>query len=233
MPDNPLAIALKLIAGADPELREIISLSLLVSGSALAVSCTLGIPLGAAIAIGKWPGQSVLKLLVSIAMGLPPVVVGLVLYLLLSRQGALGWLAILYTPQAMILAQTILATPIVAGFAAETLGAANRRYGELLRSLALSRRAALATLLVESRAGLVAAALAGFGRAISEVGAVLVVGGNIAHATRIMTTAIALETSRGELSRALALGIILLLLALVVNLLLFAVRAKLARTTPR
>ncbi|MGR4001486.1 MAG: ABC transporter permease [Alphaproteobacteria bacterium] len=227
MSDNPLRIALKLLLSPESGLHEIITLSVLVSGSALLLSCLIGIPLGAALAIGKWRGRNIVQLLVSVAMGLPPVVVGLVLYLLLSRQGPLGWLTLLYTPNAMILAQTILATPIVAGFTAECLKAANHQYGELLQSLALTPRAAFATLLFEARLGLITAALAGFGRAISEVGAVLVVGGNIAHETRIMTTAITLETSRGELSNALALGIVLLLLSLLVNLLLFSLRAKL------
>ena len=202
------------------DLLEIVLLSLRVSGAALLLGCAFGIPLGAALAARPWPGQGILRLIVAVAMGLPPVVVGLFLYLVLNRSGPLGWLALLYTPTAMIVAQTILATPIIAGFSAQTFIRVAGEYRDLFRSLGLSRGQALRTLLYESRLGLISAATAGFGRAISEVGAVLVVGGNIAHATRIMTTAIALETSRGDLNRAMALGIVLLILSLLVNLFL-------------
>ena len=224
MSENPFVLAFGLLLSGDAEVREIVLLSLRVSGTALAAAVLLGVPLGGAAALGRWRGQGLLRLLIATAMGLPPVVAGLILYLFLSSNGPLGWLALLYTPGAMILAQTVLAVPIVAGFAAESFAAAERRTGELLLSEGHGRAACFFALAAEARAGLTAAALAGFGRAISEVGAVLVVGGNIAHATRIMTTAIALETSRGELGRALALGILLLLLALAVNAALFAVR---------
>lgn len=225
---HPFSEALHLLLSGDAALWEIVWLSLRVSGTALVLACLIGFPLGAALALGHWRGRGVLRLAVSVAMGLPPVVAGLGLYLLLSRQGPLGWLGLLYTPGAMMLAQTVLATPIVAGFAAEAFAQRAEEYRELFRSLALTRLGTFRCLLAEARVGLFAAALAGFGRAISEVGAVLVVGGNIAHSTRIMTTAIALETSRGALGAALALGVLLLILALAVNLILFAVRRALA-----
>ena len=213
----------------NPDLAEIVLLSLRVSGTALVCACLLGLPLGALLALPAWRGQGLLRLVIAVAMGLPPVVVGLGLYLLLNRSGPLGWLALLYTPSAMIVAQTILATPIIAGFSAEAFTRARQDYGTLFRSLGLSGGQVAWACLSESRLGLIAAITAGFGRAISEVGAVLVVGGNIAHATRIMTTAIALETARGDLNRAMALGVVLLLLALAVNLLLLWVRGRMQR----
>ncbi len=215
-----------------PDLLEIVFLSLRVSGAALVLGCVFGFPLGAALAAAPWRGQGVLRLLVAVAMGLPPVVVGLFLYLLLNRAGPLGWMALLYTPSAMIVAQVILATPIIAGFSGEVFVRVAADHRDLFRSLGLTRWQVVLTLLYESRLGLVAAATAGFGRAISEVGAVLVVGGNIAHATRIMTTAIALETSRGDLNRAVILGVILLVLALLVNLFFLWLRMRLD-DTPR
>lgn len=200
------------------DLGEIVLLSLEVSLSAVALAALLGVPSGAVLALGRFRGRGVAILLVNAAMGLPPVVVGLALYLLFSRSGPLGPLGLLYTPAAMIAAQMILVVPIIASFTRETLEGLDAEYADLMAVLRASFGQRLATLLVEARPALVTALLAGLGRALSEVGAVMIVGGNIAHHTRVMTTAITLETSKGNLSLALALGGILLVLALGINL---------------
>ncbi len=211
------ALALELVLAGDPELVEIVRLSLTVSLSAVAIACFLGMPLGALLASVHFPGRQAVVVFLNALMGLPPVVVGLLVYILLSNAGPLGVLQLLYTPTAMIIAQAILVTPIVAALSRELLRGLQEEYAEQLRSLGIGPWRAIPTLLYEGRFGLLTAALAGFGRAIAEVGAVMIVGGNIKHATRVMTTAIALETSKGEIALALALGLVLVGLALLVT----------------
>lgn len=215
-----------LLISADPALMEILALSLKVSLAAVAIACAIGLPLGALLAVARFPGRRFVILLINTLMGLPPVVVGLLVYLLFSRQGPLGILELLYTPAAMIVAQAILVTPIITSLTRQTIKDLQGEYHELLRSLGLSAAQRIATLLYEGRLRLATALLAGFGRAIAEVGAVIIVGGNINHVTRTMTTAIALETSRGNLELALALGMILLTLALLINAAVLALRPK-------
>lgn len=221
---DAIQLAVALILRGDADLIEIVLLSLRVSLSATLLSCAFGLPLGALLAVSRFRGRNAVLVMVNALMGLPPVVVGLIVYLHLSRAGPLGFLGLLYTPAAMIIAQTILITPIVAALSRQVLEGMHDEYAEMFRSLCLSRNRAVLALLVDGRFALVTVALAGFGRAIAEVGAVMIVGGNIDHLTRVMTTAIALETSRGELALALALGIVLLLIALVVNALVSSAR---------
>jgi len=222
-------LALSMILSADADLIEIIALSLRVSLSAVALSALIGLPLGALIAVLRFPGRQVLAVLLNALMGLPPVVVGLLVYMAISRAGPFGWLDLLYTPTAMIIAQTILVTPIIAALTRQLLEDLHREYDEQFRSLCLSTRRVIAALIWDARYSLLTVTLAGFGRAIAEVGAVIIVGGNIDHLTRVMTTAIALETSRGELALALALGVILLILALSVNAAVYGLRSSAAR----
>jgi tungstate transport system permease protein len=209
--------ALRLVAGLDADLREIVALSLRVSLSALVLASLLGLPVGALLGMARFPGRRALVVLVNALMGLPPVVLGLVVYLVLSRSGPLGSLGLLFTPTAMVVAQTLLIAPIVAALSRQVFEDLWGEYHEQLRAFGASRLRAVPTLLVEGRYALATALLAGFGRAIGEVGAVLIVGGNIAHVTRVMTTAIALETSRGDLALALGLGIVLVGIAIAVN----------------
>lgn len=209
--------ALRLVAALDRDLLEIVLLSLGVSLTAVALAGALGLPLGAALALARFPGRHGLVVLLNALMGLPPVVAGLLLYLLLSRSGPLGVLGLLFTPTAMILAQTVLVLPIVAALARQVVEDLWEEYGEQLRSLGSERLGAVGTLLWEGRVALTTALLAGFGRASAEVGAVMIVGGNIEHVTRVMTTTIALETSKGDLPLALGLGLVLVLLSLLVN----------------
>ncbi len=209
--------ALRLIATLDPALLEIVALSLRVSLSALAGAALLGLPFGAWLAVSRFRGRRAGVVLLNAGMGLPPVVVGLVVYLALSRSGPLGSLGLLFTPTAMVIAQALLIFPIVAALTRQTVEDLHEEYRDELRSLGAGPLRAVPTLLLDGRHRLVTALLAGFGRASAEVGAVIIVGGNIAHYTRVMTTAIALETSRGELALALAIGLILLGLALAVN----------------
>jgi len=209
--------ALALVVSGDPRLTEIVGLSLSVSLSAVAIGCVVGIPLGAALAVLRFPGREGLITTINALMGLPPVVVGLLVYLMLSRSGPMGVLGLLYTPTAMIIAQAIIVTPLIAALAQASLAERHREYDEWFRSMRLSRSETISTLIYEDRFALVTAALAGFGRAIAEVGAVIIVGGNIDRVTRVMTTAIALETSKGELTLALALGMILITIALAIN----------------
>jgi tungstate transport system permease protein len=223
-------LAFELIASGDRALLEIIWLSIRVSLSAVVVSCLIGLPLGAVLAITRFPGRGAVLVVVNALMGLPPVVVGLFVYLMLSRAGPLGVLELLYTPTAMIIAQTVLVTPIVAALTRQLVEDLHAEYEEQFRSLALPPSDVVVTLLWDARYSLVTVALAGFGRAIAEVGAVIIVGGNINHVTRMMTTAIALETSKGDLALALALGIVLIALAVMVNAALMAVRASALRT---
>lgn len=218
---NEIGLALgaagRLIAGFDAGLMEIVVLSLRVSLTAVLIACVLGLPLGAAIAVGRFPGRRVLIVVLNALMGLPPVVVGLFVYLVLSRAGPLGEFGILFTPAAMVVAQTILIAPIVAALSRQVIEDAWEEYRELLRSLGARLPTAAVTLLWDTRFSLVTIVLAGFGRAAAEVGAVMIVGGNIDGVTRVMTTAIALETSKGDLPLALGLGIILLSLVLALN----------------
>ena len=211
------ASALQLILSADPTLWGIVGLSLQVSLTAVFFAALVGIPLGALLAIKKFWGRPVLIVLVNALMGLPPVVVGLCVYLMLSKSGPLGILGLLYTPTAMIIAQTLLIAPIIAALSRTILKTLHEEYRDQFASFRLSQFQTVNTLLWEARFMLLTALLAGFGRAIAEVGAVMIVGGNISHYTRVMTTSIALETSKGNLSLALALGVVLILLAILVN----------------
>src|SRR5919108_2143343 len=217
--------AIRLIVGLDNDLVAIVRLSLMVSSSAVGLAALIGLPLGAAVAVWRFPGREVVGTILSALMGMPPVVVGLILYLLLSRAGPLGHLGLLFTPIAMVLAQCILVIPIIASFTRQTVADLHEEYDEQLRSLGVGPWRAVWTLLWDGRFSLLTGILAGFGRAIAEVGAVIIVGGNINHATRVMTTTIALETSKGNLALALALGLILMLLALAVNAAAMAVRS--------
>lgn len=214
---SAIAEAIRLVATLDADLFEIVGLSMQVSLTAVAVACLIGLPVGASLAIAKFPGRHFLIVTISALMGLPPVVVGLIIYLFLSNTGPLGWLELLYSPSAMIIAQTILVAPIVAALSRQVIEDLNAEYAEQFRSLSVSLQTAIITLLWDARHSLATVALAGFGRAIAEVGAVIIVGGNIDHLTRVMTTAIALETSKGNLDLALALGLILIVIALAVN----------------
>lgn len=216
--------ALALIARLDADLVEIVGLSLVVNLSAVAISAAIGLPLGAALALFKFPGRKTATVTVNALMGLPPVVVGLVVYMLLSRAGPFGVFNLLFTPTAMIIAQVILITPIIASLARQTVEDLWREYEEHLRSLGAGRWMTIRTLLWDGRFSLSTAVLAGFGRAAAEVGAVMIVGGNIDHVTRVMTTAIALEVSKGDLALALGLGIILLVLSLAINGAVFVLR---------
>ncbi len=209
--------AFALLVGLDRDLVEIIARSLWVSSSALVLAAGVGLPLGGAVALLRFPGRRIAAVGLNALMGLPPVVVGLVVYLTLSRSGPLGFLGWLFTPTAMVIAQFLLITPIVAALTRQVVEDLWEEYDEQLRSLGASRLRAIPTLLWDGRHRLLTTLLAGFGRAIAEVGAVILVGGNIAHVTRVMTTAIALETSKGDLALALALGIVLLALSLAVN----------------
>jgi tungstate transport system permease protein len=212
-----LLTALVLMVRLDSALVEIVLLSLCVSLSAVAIAAILGLPLGAAIAVGRFPGRQTVIVVLNALMGLPPVVVGLLVYLLLSRAGPLGTLGILFTPSAMVFAQTILILPIIAALSRQAIEDAWREYEEQLRSLGARRVNAALTLLWDTRFSLLTTILAGFGRAAAEVGAVMIVGGNIDGVTRVMTTTIALETSKGDLPLALGLGVILIAIIIAVN----------------
>jgi len=209
--------AASLIASGDATLGAIVLLSLGVSLSAVLLASLLGLPLGAAIAVGRFPGRRAVIVLLNALMGLPPVVVGLVVYLLLSRAGPLGDFGLLFTPQAMVIAQTILILPIIAALCRQSVEDAWREYEEQLRSLGAEGVGAALTVLWDIRFSLLTAVLAGLGRAAAEVGAVMIVGGNIDGVTRVMTTTIALETSKGDLPLALGLGIVLIAIVLAIN----------------
>ena len=216
--DNPFSLAFTLIATIDQNLVEIVSLSLCVSGASAFLALVLGLPIGALIATRRFWGRGALIAFFNAALGLPPVVVGLAIYLLLSRNGLFGFADLLYSPTAMIIAQFTLVFPIAVALTIGLLEGLNREYDPLFRSLGISTARRIIALLADGRAGLVTIMLACLGRALSEVGAIIIVGGNINHVTRMMTTAIALETSRGELALAMALGIILLAIALLINI---------------
>jgi tungstate transport system permease protein len=218
---NTIALALReafaMIVQLDPKLVEIVVLSLEVSLTAVVIATVVGLPLGAAIAVARFAGRPALIVVLNALMGLPPVVVGLVVYLLLSRAGPLGVLGILFTPAAMVIAQAILVTPIIAALARQAIEDAWREYQEQLHSLGAGPMQSALTLLWDTRYSLLTTVLAGFGRAAAEVGAVMIVGGNIDGVTRVMTTAIALETSKGDLPLALGLGVVLVTIVLALN----------------
>jgi tungstate transport system permease protein len=216
--------AVGLIVTLDPSLVEILVLSLKVSFSAVVIASLLGFAIGGALAVYRFPGRGTVSAILSALMGLPPVVAGLMVYLLLSNVGPFGVLQLLYTPTAMIIAQVVLVTPIIGALTRQACQDLLEEYDEQLRSLGASSSAIVVTLLWDGRYRLITAVLAGFGRAIAEVGAVMIVGGNIDHVTRTMTTAIALETSKGNIALALALGIVLLTLAFAVNAALIGVQ---------
>ena len=215
--DNPFYTALALILGMDSDLIDIVVLSLQVSLVAVLIASALALPVGAALALWRFPGRNGLIVVLNALMGLPPVVAGLCVYLLLSRAGPLGSFGLLFTPSAMVIAQVILVFPIIAALTRQQVEALQHEYAEQLRSLGLTQLRMMPTLLWDARFGLLTVILAGFGRASAEVGAVMIVGGNIDGVTRVMTTSIVLETSKGNLAMALGLGIILLSLVTLIN----------------
>jgi len=213
-----IAQAFWLVATLDAELVEIAGRSLRVTLSALVVACLIALPLAALVAVKRFRARRLVIAVLNALMGLPPVVVGLVVYVLLSRSGPLGVLGLLFTPSAMIIAQVIIIVPLIASIAHQSIRELWQEYHDLLISMNVTQTQKIRTLLWDSRRALLTAALAGFGRAIGEVGAIMIVGGNIDHATRVLTTAIALETGKGEFALALALGFVLIGLAVAVNL---------------
>lgn len=206
-----------LLSGPDGELRQIIWLTLRMSFFSTGIAAGLGVPLGVFLGCVKFPGRGVVMRIVTTLMGLPPVVAGLVVFLILSRSGPLGQLRLLYTLTAMVAAQVVLITPIIAGLTANTVGMRSRQIAETARGIGLSAVKRFFCTLYECRRAMVAVLLAGFGRAISEVGAVQIVGGNIQYSTRVMTTAIMLQTNMGYFSKAIALGVVLMLIAFAIN----------------
>ena len=217
--------AWQLILNGDAALFEIVRLSLAVSLSAVALAALVGMPFGALLALSRFPGRSVLVVVLNALMGLPPVVVGLAVYLLLSRSGPLGAMGILFTPTAMIIAQTILIVPIIAALARQTIEDLWAEYRDELTAMDVSPAGRMTTLLWDARFSLLTALLAGFGRAAAEVGAVMIVGGNIDGFTRTMTTAVALETSKGNLPLAMGLGLVLVAIVLAINAAAWGTRA--------
>ena len=228
---SAVAEAFRLIGALDANLAEIVRLSLLVSLSATCIAALLGLPIGALVAIARFRGRTLVILLINALMGLPPVVVGLIVYLLLSNAGPMGGFGLLYSPTAMIIAQTVLITPIIAALSRQTIEDLRQEYDEQLRALGVGPLRAVPTLVWDGRFSLLTAFLAGFGRASAEVGAVIIVGGNINHVTRVMTTAIALETSKGDLALALGLGLILLTIAILVNAAVMGLKASATRAS--
>jgi tungstate transport system permease protein len=219
-----LGESVALLAHLDPEVLTIVLLSFQVSLSATALGAVFGLPLGAWVAVAEFPGRTAATVLLNGLMGMPPVVLGVIVYLALSRSGPLGHLGLLYSPTAMVIAQTLLVTPLIAALARQTVEDAWRDYRTELTALRFSRRQSMLTLLHDCRFSLVVAVLAGLGRAMSEVGAVMIVGGNIDGFTRVMTTAIALETSKGDLPLSIALGLVLISVVLVLNALAYGLR---------
>jgi tungstate transport system permease protein len=226
---NAFSTALGLVATADPVVAGIVLLSLRVSLAAVAVAALVGLPLGALLAVARFRGRGSVIVALNAMMGLPPVVAGLLIYLLLSRSGPLGPLGLLFTPSAMVIAQAVLITPILAALTRQVLEGLWEEYAEQLRSFGAGPWRAVPTLLWDGRFLLMTVLLAGFGRASAEVGAVMIVGGNIEGFTRVMTTAIALETSKGDLPLALALGIVLMAIVVTVNALAQGLRDAAAR----
>jgi tungstate transport system permease protein len=221
-----LGDAIRLILSLDRALWEIIILSLQVTGLALLISSAIGVPLGAGLGLWRVRGRRLITALLYTGMGLPPVVVGLVVYMFLSRSGPLGVLAWLFTPKAMVVAQTIIAFPLVTGLTMTAVMAVDPALRVQVRSLGATRRQEALAVLGEARIGVIAAIVAAFGSIISEVGAVMLVGGNIAGKTRVLTTAIVLQTRQGEFGLALALGVILLILAFAANVILLRLQGK-------
>ena len=219
-----LATAFDLLIALDASLLEIVGRSLGVSLTAVALATLIGLPMGAMMALSRFPGRRVLLVITNSLMGLPPVVVGLLVLLLLSRSGPLGALGLLFTPTAMIIAQTLLVLPIVAALSTTVIESLWQEYEEQMLSLGAGPVDRTLALLWDARFALMTTVLAGFGRANAEVGAVMIVGGNIDHVTRVMTTAITLEASRGDLALALGLGVVLLMLSLAINAASYSVR---------
>ncbi|HSH99074.1 MAG TPA: ABC transporter permease, partial [Reyranella sp.] len=222
MPEN--ASALDLVLMGDPALFAIVKLALVVSLSAVLLAALIGVPLGALIALSSFRGRDAVIVFLNAMMGLPPVVIGLIVYLALSRSGPLGAWGLLFTPQAMVIAQTILVTPIIAALSRQTIEDLWLEYRDELTAMEVGPMRRLATLVWDARFSLITALLAGFGRAAAEVGAVIIVGGNIEGFTRTMTTAIALETSKGNLPLAIGLGMVLIAIVLAVNALAWVLR---------
>lgn len=222
---STFAEAFALLLVFDERVAEIVWLSLKVSGAAVVFGTLIGLPVGACLAIGRFPGRTALTVLMNGLMGLPSVVVGVVVYLLLSRSGPFGGFGLLYTPTAMVIAQTLLVVPLMAAISRQVVDDAWQRYAEELQVMRFSWWDSVVTLLHDCRHSLIVAVLAGLGRAMSEVGAVMIVGGNIDRATRVMTTAIALETSKGDLPLAIALGLVLIMVILLLNAIAFGLRA--------
>ncbi len=218
------ASALQLVLTADPALLSIVRLSLIVTLSAVALAGLIGVPLGALIALTRFRGREGIIVALNAMMGLPPVVVGLAVYLLLSRSGPLGFWGLLFTPQAMIIALTLLVTPLIAAMTRQTIEDLAAEYHDELAAMNVGPFGRVGTLIWDGRFALVTALLAGFGRAAAEVGSVIIVGGNIDGFTRTMTTAIALETSKGDLALAIGLGLVLIAIVVLVNALAWAVR---------
>ncbi|HLW04305.1 MAG TPA: ABC transporter permease [Azoarcus sp.] len=218
------AEALSLLATFDARIAEIVGLSVRVSGTAVILGTLIGLPLGATLAIGRFPGQQVGTVIINTLMGAPAVVVGVVVYLLLSRAGPLGSFGLLFSPVAMVIAQTVLVVPLMAAITRQVIEDTWIAYAEELAVLRFSWWHSLTTLLYDCRHSLLVAVLAGLGRAMSEVGAVMIVGGNIDGVTRVMTTAIALETSKGDLALSIALGIVLISVILILNAIVFILR---------
>lgn len=223
--------AFRLILTRDPALFEIVALSLSVSGTALLFATVIGIPLGAALGLSRFCGRRLVMALLYTGMGFPPVVVGLFVYLMLSRSGPLGqvsWSTIpsLFTPAAMVIAQSIISFPLVAGFTMAAVLGVDPELGQQVRALGATRWQTAATILIEARGGVIVSVIAGFGSIISEVGAVMLVGGNIEHHTRVLTTAIVLETRKGDFDLAMALGIILLSLSFLANLAMLRLQGR-------
>lgn len=225
-----LAQSFGLVLSWDPALMEIVGLSLRVTTTAVLLACLIGLPLGALVGAFRFPGRTIVTVFLNALMGLPPVVVGLCVYLMLSASGPLGVLGLLYTPTAMIIAQTLLVTPIVAALTRQVVEDLQGEYAEQFASLGVGPMARISALLWDARFSLLTVMLAGFGRAVAEVGAVMIVGGNINHVTRVMTTTIALETSKGNLQLALALGVVLILLAVVLNAAVMSLRNTAVRS---
>jgi tungstate transport system permease protein len=221
--------AVALVERFDPELVGIVALSLRVSLSASIIAMAIGAPLGGALAVGRFRGRHAAIVLANALLGLPPVVVGLAIYIMLSRSGPLGFAGLLFTPAAMIIAQVVLTTPIVVALVHRPLAVLWSEYGDLMRVDGLSKSRSVRVLFVIGRSSLLTAFLAAFGRAIAEVGAIIIVGGNIRGFTRTMTTAIALETGKGDLALALGLGLILVLLSVIVSAAAFLLNARLGR----
>ena len=221
--------ALQLVLSGDPGLLAIVRLSLLVSLSAVLLAALIGVPAGALLALTRFRGREAVVVILNALMGLPPVVVGLAVFLLLSRSGPLGEWGLLFTPQAMIIAQTVLVAPIIAALTRQTIEDLWLEYRDELTAMNLGPLGRVATLIWDARFSLVTALLAGFGRAAAEVGAIIIVGGNIDGFTRTMTTAIALETSKGDLPLAIGLGLVLITIVVIVNALAWALRRSAER----